>query len=203
MAMSRLKMDSKKDFVTIENVVASTSLNQRLDLDSISKAFPNVEYRPEHFPGLIYKLRKPRTSTLIFSSGKMICTGAKSEYQAKKAIMKIIETLRNNGIIIIGKPEIKIQNIVASADLKGEIDLEQAANFLERTIYEPDQFPALIYKMVEPKVVVLLFSRGKLICAGGKKESEVKEAIKKLKETLEEMGIIAYREVTPLSPISF
>jgi transcription initiation factor TFIID TATA-box-binding protein len=186
-------MEFKKGIVVIENVVASTSLNQRLDLESISKAFPNVEYRPEHFPGLIYKLRKPRTSTLIFSSGKMICTGAKSEIQAKKAIMKVIETLRNNGIVIIGKPEIKIQNIVASADLQGEIDLEQAANFLERTIYEPDQFPALIYKMIEPKVVILLFSRGKLICAGGRKEFEVKEAVKKLKETLEERKIISYR----------
>ncbi|MBS7655871.1 TATA-box-binding protein [Candidatus Bathyarchaeota archaeon] len=185
-------MEPKKDIVAIENVVASTSLNQRLDLESISKAFPNVEYRPEHFPGLIYKLRKPRTSTLIFSSGKMICTGAKSEIQAKKAIMKVIETLRNNGVVIIGKPEVKIQNIVASADLQGEIDLEHAANFLERTIYEPDQFPALIYKMVEPKVVILLFSRGKLICAGGRKESEVREAVKKLKETLEKRKIISY-----------
>jgi transcription initiation factor TFIID TATA-box-binding protein len=195
-------MESKKDLVTIENVVASTSLNQRLDLESISKAFPNVEYRPEHFPGLIYKLRKPRTSTLIFSSGKMICTGAKSEHQAKKAIMKIIETLRNNGIVIVGKPEVKIQNIVASADLQGEIDLEQTANFLERTIYEPDQFPALIYKMMEPKVVVLLFSKGKLICAGGKKEAEVREAVKKLKETLEGRGIISYREVIPVPAAS-
>lgn len=189
-------MSQRGDFITIENVVASTSLGQRLDLESISKAFPNVEYRPEHFPGLIYKLRKPRTSTLIFSSGKMICTGAKSEHQARKAVIKVVETLRNNGIVIIGKPKVKIQNIVASANLGGEIDLERAASALEGTIYEPEQFPALIYKMAEPKVVILLFSSGKLICAGGRREAEVRAAIRKLKETLEEKRIISYEAVS-------
>ena len=104
----------KKVFINIENVVASATLHQNIDLNSIVRVFPGVEYRPEQFPGLVYRLKKPKTATLIFSSGKMVCTGAKSERQARKAVMKVVDELKRNGIVILGKPEIQIQNIVAS-----------------------------------------------------------------------------------------
>ncbi|RLI34275.1 TATA box-binding protein, partial [Candidatus Bathyarchaeota archaeon] len=86
----------------------------------------------------------------------------------------------------------KIQNIVASANLGGMIDLEKAAYTLGRTMYEPEQFPGLIYRMDDPKVVILLFASGKLVCTGAKKESEVYEAVKKLHERLEREGLIYY-----------
>ena len=179
-------------YINIENVVASATLNQRIDLNSIVRIFPGVEYRPEQFPGLVYRLKKPKTATLIFSSGKMVCTGAKSERLARKAIMKVVDQLKRNGIVILGKPEIQIQNIVASAGLGGHIDLEKTTYSLKRTMYEPEQFPGLIYRMDDPKVVILIFASGKLVCTGAKKEAEVPRAIAKLQAALEEKGLITY-----------
>jgi len=179
-------------FINIENVVASATLNQNISLTAIVRTFPHVEYRPEQFPGLVYRLKKPKTATLVFSSGKMVCTGAKTERQAKQAIMKVVDDLKSNGITITGKPEIQIQNIVASGGLGGYIDLEKCAVSLEKMMYEPEQFPGLIYRMDEPKTVMLLFSSGKLVCTGTKKEEDVGIAIKKLKETLESRDLIYY-----------
>jgi len=181
-----------KPVINIENVVASATLNQKVDLNAVATSFKNVEYRPEQFPGLVFRLKRPKTATLIFNSGKMVCTGAKSEKDAKRAIKNVVKALKDAGIIIVGKPGIKIQNIVASATLGGRIDLEKAAYTLKRTMYEPEQFPGLIYRMEDPKVVILLFASGKLVCTGGKSEEEVHEAIHKLHKMLEEGGLIEY-----------
>lgn len=185
-------MPKTKATISIENVVASATLNQKVDLNAVVKGYPGVEYRPEQFPGLVFRLKRPKTATLIFSSGKMVCTGSKSEKEARRAVMKVIKELKKSGIIIIGKPELKIQNIVASAGLNGMIDLEKAAYTLGRTMYEPEQFPGLIYRMEEPKVVVLLFASGKLVCTGAKKEDEVFVAVAKLHVLLEEKDLIFY-----------
>ena len=182
----------KRASINIENVVASATLDQDIDLGAVVRRFPSVEYKPEQFPGLVYRLRRPKTATLIFSSGKMVCTGAKSERQARMAVMRVIEDLRKEGILIVNKPKIKIQNIVASATLNGYIDLEKSTYTLERTMYEPEQFPGLIYRMDEPKVVILLFASGKLVCTGAKKELEVNEAVEKLQKILEEKDLIHY-----------
>jgi transcription initiation factor TFIID TATA-box-binding protein len=182
-----------KATVNIENVVASATLKQRVDLNAVVKGYPGVEYRPEQFPGLVFRLKRPKTATLIFNSGKMVCTGAKSEKEARRAVMRVIKELKKSGIIIISKPELKIQNIVASANLYGIIDLEKAAFVLGRTMYEPEQFPGLIYRMDEPKVVILLFASGKLVCTGAKREQDVYEAVNKLHEHLEKEELIFYQ----------
>ena len=178
--------------VKIENVVASATLNQKIDLKAVVKSYPGVEYRSEQFPGLVFRLKRPKTATLIFNSGKMVCTGAKSEREARGAVMKVIRELKKSGIVIISKPELKIQNIVASANLSGMIDLEKAAFTLGKTMYEPEQFPGLIYRMGEPKVVILLFASGKLVCTGAKKEDDVYLAVEKLHERLELEELIFY-----------
>jgi len=181
-----------KTFINIENVVATAAIKQQVDLGSVVKAFPEVQYRPEVFPGLVYRLKQPKTATLIFSSGKMVCTGAKSERQAKKTVMKVVENLKKNGIITVAKPDIQIQNIVASAGLDGTIDIEKATYSLKRTMYEPEQFPGLIYRMEEPKVVILIFRSGKLVITGAKKEEEINRAAATLQKTLEEKKLIHY-----------
>jgi transcription initiation factor TFIID TATA-box-binding protein len=181
-----------RKFINIENVVATATLHQNIDLNSIVRVFPGVQYRPEQFPGLVYRLRKPKTATLIFGSGKMVCTGAKSERQARKAVMRVVDELKRNGIVILSKPEIQVQNIVASVGLGGYIDLEKVTYSLKRTMYEPEQFPGLIYRMDDPKVVILIFTSGKLVCTGAKKETEVYRAVTKLRETLEEKILITY-----------
>jgi transcription initiation factor TFIID TATA-box-binding protein len=106
--------------------------------------------------------------------------------------MKVVKELKKGGIIIISKPELKIQNIVASASLGGMIDLEKAAYTLGKTMYEPEQFPGLIYRMDEPKVVILLFASGKLVCTGAKKEEDVYTAVQKLHGIVEEQNLIFY-----------
>ena len=185
-------MADVRDSIRIENVVATATLNQRFDLYAIVKGNPGVDYRPERFPGLVFRLKKPKTAILIFSTGKMVCTGAKSENESKKAVLKVVRELKKSGIIIPGKPETKIVNIVATANLLGRIELEDCAYSLERTMYEPEQFPGLIYRMNDPKVVILLFASGKLVCTGAKHEEDVYEAVTKLHETLELEDLIYY-----------
>ena len=184
-------MSKAKAIIRIENVVAAVTLNQKVDLNAVVKSFPGVEYRPEQFPGLVFRLKKPKTATLIFNSGKMVCTGAKSEKEARRAVMKVIKELKQGGIIIIGKPELKTVNIVASVSLGGMIDLEKAVRPL-KAMYEPEQFPGAIYRMDEPRVVMLLFASGKLVCTGAKREQDVYDAVHKLHRMLEEKELIFY-----------
>jgi len=183
-----------KSSIRIENTVATADLKQAVDLNSIVQAFPWVKYQPEVFPGLVYRLEEPKTSTLIFSSGKMVCTGGKSEKLARKAVTKVVDELRKKKILTVEKPDIEIQNIVASGELGKTIDLDKAAYSLEKTMYEPEQFPGLIHRMSEPKVVILLFSTGKFVCVGAKKEEEIHRAITKLQETLDMKGLISYQQ---------
>ena len=180
--------------ISIVNVVATAALDHKIDLDGITKSFPAAEYRPEQFPGLVFRLMKPKTATLIFHSGKMVCTGSKSAAQAVKTVDKVVRELKSHGIIIMGRPKTQIQNIVASVSLGGKIDLEKATYKLEKTMYEPEQFPGLIYRVDQPKVVILIFSTGKLVVAGAKKEQEVYEAVNKLQGRLEEEKIIFYED---------
>jgi len=185
-------MPKTEAIIKIQNVVASATLNQKVDLNAVVKSFPGVEYRPEQFPGLVFRIKRPKTATLIFNSGKMVCTGAKSEKEARRAVMTVVKELKKGGIIIICKPELKIQNIVASVSLGGKVDLEQAVSKLVKTMYEPEQFPGLIYRMDEPKVVILIFASGNLVCTGAKKEQDVHDAVHKLHASLEEQDLIFY-----------
>ncbi|MFN4336041.1 MAG: TATA-box-binding protein [Candidatus Nitrosocaldus sp.] len=186
-------MPQTKPIISIENVVASATVNQTINLNQITQLFPDVEYHPDQFPGLVFRLKAPKTATLIFSSGKMVCTGSKSEEQAIKAVKTVVSRLRKAGIEIENEPIIEIQNIVASASLGGKIHLEQAARVLPRSMYEPEQFPGLIHRMLDPKTVILLFASGKLVCTGAKKEEEVYRAVNNLHIVLEEKGLMMYR----------
>ncbi len=185
-------MPITKAIVSIENVVASATVNQAIDLNIITRLFPDVEYRPDQFPGLVFRLKAPKTATLIFSSGKMVCTGAKSEDQAIKAVKTVVSKLRKGGVEILNDPIIEIQNIVASASLGGKVHLEEAARLLERSMYEPEQFPGLIHRMIDPKTVILLFASGKLVCTGARKEADVYKAVNNLHDLLEEKGLMLY-----------
>jgi transcription initiation factor TFIID TATA-box-binding protein len=187
-------MSKNKPSIQIQNIVASVSLNQKIDLQEIVEKFPQTEYNPSVFPGLVFRLKKPKTATLIFGTGKMVCTGAKSEKESRNAVEKVVKELKKGGIKIKEKPVVIIQNIVASATLGGEIDLEPLVYRLDRIMYEPEQFPGAVYRMNEPKVVFLIFSAGKLVCVGAKKEEQVYRAVDKLKGILEEKELIYYPE---------
>jgi transcription initiation factor TFIID TATA-box-binding protein len=185
-------MPKTKAIINIQNVVAVATLNQKVDLNAVVKSYPGVEYHPEEFPGLVFRLKRPKTTTLIFNSGKMVCTGAKSEQEARRAVMNVVKELKKGGIIIISRPDLKVVNMVASASLGGRVELELAVSALGKSMYEPEQFPGLIYRMDEPKVVILIFASGNLVCTGAKKEQDVYDAVHKLQERLEELNLIFY-----------
>jgi transcription initiation factor TFIID TATA-box-binding protein len=178
--------------IEIQNVVATGTMNQKVDLNAVVKSYPGVEYRPEQFPGLVFRLKRPKTATLIFSSGKMVCTGARSGKESRSAILKVVKELKKVGIILLSKPSFKVVNIVASASLGGKVDLEQVVVRIRQTMYEPEQFPGLIYRMDEPKVVILVFATGNLIVTGAKVEQDVYDAVYKLHGRLEEQNLIFY-----------
>lgn len=183
-----------RPLIKIENIVATVTLDQTLDLNAIARSVPNIEYDPEEFPGLIMRLESPRLTALIFNSGKMVVTGAKSTQMLIKGFKKIIRVFVRHGIIIVGKPKIQIQNIVASANLGVEVDLEKAAYLLPNTMYEPEQFPGLIHRMDEPKVVLLIFSSGKMVITGAKSEDDVQKAVNNIYNRLKDLTCI--REIT-------
>lgn len=184
----------KQPTIEIENVVASATVNEKINLNYIVKRFSNVDYRPDIFPGLVFRLERPKTAVLIFETGRMVCTGAKSERQARIAVKRVVDRLRRQGITIRNEPIVEIQNIVAYANLNEEVDLERLVYKLNKTMYEPEQFPGAVHRMDDPKVVFLIFSTGKLVCVGAKKEKEVSRAVMKLQKILKENDLIVHRE---------
>jgi len=185
-------MPHTKPLISIENVVASATIDQKLDLKEIQKKFPDTEWHPEQFPGLVFRIKIPRTATLIFRTGKMVCTGSKSEEMARKAVKTVVQKLRKGGIEVKKDAIVTIQNIVASINLGGKIHLEKAARTLPRSMYEPEQFPGLIHRMLDPKTVILLFASGKLVCTGGKTEKDVYRSVNNLHSMLEEKKLMLY-----------
>jgi len=167
-------------------------LTKKLDLADIQKKFPDVEWNPDQFPGAVFRLKSPRTATLLFRTGKMVCTGAKSEDLARKAVKKVVQLLRKGKIKIKKDAVVTIQNMVASVNLGGRVHLEKVARTLPRSMYEPEQFPGVIHRVLEPKTVILIFASGKLVCTGGKTEKDVHRSVNNLHTTLEEKGLMIY-----------
>ena len=185
-------MAKTKPIIEIVNVVASAVLDQKLDLYEIQKKFPDVEYNPDQFPGAVFRLRVPKTATLLFSTGKMVCTGSKSEDMARKAVKIVVQKLKKEKVKIKKEAVVTIQNIVSSINLGGKIHLEKTARTLPRSMYEPEQFPGVIHRMVDPKTVILLFASGKLVCTGAKTEQDVYRSVNNLHSLLEELDLMLY-----------
>jgi len=181
-----------KPIIDIVNVVASATIDQKLDLVDIQKKFPAVEYHPQQFPGAVFRIKNPKTATLLFSTGKMVCTGSKSSELAVKAVNIVVAKLRKGGIKIKKNAVVTVQNIVSSINLGGRIHLEKAARTLPRSMYEPEQFPGVIHRMIDPKTVILIFASGKLVCTGAKTESDVYRSVNNLHSLLEEKGLMIY-----------
>ena len=180
--------------VKVENIVASTIFAEKLDLDVISQSLEETEYEPEQFPGLVYRMKDPKTATLLFSSGKANCTGAKNLEDVRKTINIIADKLKKLGISIYEKKDLKItvQNMVVTADLGGDLNLsEVAVTFgLENVEYEPEQFPGLVYRVKEPRVVILLFGSGKIVCTGARKTEDASASVENLSNKLTTLGLL-------------
>ncbi|MFH1588450.1 MAG: TATA-box-binding protein, partial [Candidatus Diapherotrites archaeon] len=170
----------------IVNMVASGSLKASLDLYNLAITIPNIEYEPEQFPGAILKLKEPKVSMLLFKNGKVICSGASSEKEISLAIFKASKMIRElqPNVKIQKKPEYTVVNLVATANLKKNLDLFKTAMGLDNVEYEPEQFPGAILRIHDPKLTLLLFKNGKLICAGAKKEAHLKKGLNKARKLI-------------------
>lgn len=171
---------------TLQNIVATVNLDCRLELKTIALHARNAEYNPKRFAAVIMRIREPKTTALIFASGKMVVTGAKSEDDSKLAARKyarIIQKLGFNAKFT----DFKIQNIVGSCDVKFPIRLEGLA-YAHGTFssYEPELFPGLIYRMVKPKIVLLIFVSGKIVLTGAKQREEIYKAFEAINPVLSE-----------------
>lgn len=180
------KSKSKKE-IEVVNIVVSASLGKDIPLEKMAATLSNTEYNPEQFPGLVIRIKEPKTSALIFSSGKIVCTGARSMDKVNESIRKIIKSLEKINIKIKEFPKVSIQNIVASGSVGMDLNLNILAMKLDNTEYEPEQFPGLVYKLPNHRATFLLFSNGKIVCTGTKSEKELLEVVDVLIETLKKV----------------
>src|SRR3989338_5837273 len=169
-----------KSKLRVQNIVATASLGKPVPLIKLTRSQSNTEYNPEQFPGLVLRIAKPKSAVLVFSSGNLVCTGTKSVEQVKQVISAVIRQLRKIGINITEKPRVKVQNIVASGSIDLTLNLNALALQLENTEYEPEQFPGLVYKLIEPNATFLLFSNGKLVCTGTKNKQQLEDSMTQL-----------------------
>jgi len=179
--------------INVVNVVASAKLAEAFDLPKIEAELEGVEYNKKKFPGLVYRVKAPKAAFLIFTSGKIVCTGSKNIEDVRTVITTLAKTLKSIGFEKIDlEPEIHVQNIVASADLKTDLNLNAVALCLgiENIEYEPEQFPGLVYRIKQPRVVVLIFGSGKLVITGGKSPEECEEGVRIVRMQLKNMGLL-------------
>jgi len=170
-----------KIVIRIQNMTATTNLGAKVDLKKIALKCRNTEFNPRRFAAVIMRLREPRATALIFASGKMVVTGIKSTHNASLACKKFAYIVERVGFQLGESMDFKVQNIVGTADVGFPIRLEGLVYAHSAfASYEPELFPGLIYRLVNPRVVLLIFVSGKIVITGAKKETDLSNALTKL-----------------------
>ena len=183
--MTKAKAKKESEY-KIQNIVATTALEKPVPLTKLARTQPNTEYNPETFPGLVLRVKEPKSAVLVFSSGNLVCTGTKSLSQVRKVIDEVIKQLKKVNVNVTIKPKITVQNIVASGTINLQLNLNYLALEMENTEYEPEQFPGLVYKLEDPNATFLLFSNGKLVCTGTKNKKELEDSMDRLLDNVKE-----------------
>lgn len=171
--------------ITIQNVVATAQMGG-LDLDVISKEL-DVPY-PTSFPGIVVRNKTPRATMRIFKSGSAICVGAASSAQARQAIHAVYGMIKHR-CTLKAPPDVTIQNVVATANMGRPIDMMQAISSLSRSLYEPEMFPGMIYRMEHPRGTILLFASGRAVCVGASSEEGASNVLHELYVLLDTGGL--------------
>lgn len=191
LVMATALPESISETIGVENVVTSSDVGRDLDLDTLGVDLPHSQFNPEDFPGLIYRSPEEKVAVLIFRSGKIICTGASSLEQTNRVIKEIEEKFDEIGLEHEGL-EASVQNVVGTADFNDGINLNAVAIGLglEKTEYEPEQFPGLIYRSDNTKPVVLIFGSGKIVITGGKGRDEIEAGVENVYNELTELSLV-------------
>jgi len=173
--------------IRIQNIASTANFGVRLDLKKIALKCRNTEFNPRRFGAVVMRLREPRATALMFASGKICVTGVKSTHNATLAMKKFHYIVERIGFQPKDKMDFKVQNIVGTADCGFPIRLEGLVYAHSAfASYEPELFPGLIYRLVSPRVVFLIFVSGKIVITGAKKESDLANALTKLYPVLVE-----------------
>lgn len=181
--------DNAYSSLKIENIVASGVIADEIDLAEISSKIEGCELNTKRFPGAVYRIDEPRMASLIFSSGKVVLTGIRNEESLGEGLNKVLSSLKGAGVNILPVPKVAVTNIVCSYDIGRFINLNRvvAKLSLEAIEYEPEQFPGLVYRIKDPKIVALLFSSGKIILTGGKNLTDVKKGLDVLEASIKDV----------------
>ena len=179
--------EKKYESLKIENIVASGEIAGSIDLVRFSENTENCELNKKRFPGAVYRIKDPKIACLVFSSGKIVLTGLRNHEALAKGIAVVKEALKKAGMEPLKEPRVAITNIVCSYNLGRYINLNKLTVTLnmEHVEYEPEQFPGLVYRIGDPKIVVLIFSSGKIILTGGRNLEDVKKGLDVLEKKLE------------------
>ncbi|MFH0860123.1 MAG: TATA-box-binding protein [Candidatus Altiarchaeota archaeon] len=173
----------------VENIVSSITIDRHIDLPKFARTVKGIE-NPSRFPGVIYRVKEPKLAMLIFRTGKVICSGARSKKEIDQAVEKLIKKLREGSIRLKSKPIVEIQNIVASASLGFQVNLDTLAIECMNTEYEPEQFPGLVFRLDKPKTVMLIFRSGKIIITGAKTPGDANKAAERTREMVKSYNAI-------------
>lgn len=178
--------DKKYESLKIENIVASGAIADSIDLEVISNKIENCELNTKRFPGAVYRIQDPKIASLIFSSGKVVLTGIRDKNALDEGLKLIISRMKDAGVECYKEPQVAVTNIVCSYDIGKYINLNKVVITLnlENIEYEPEQFPGLVYRIQDPKIVALLFSSGKIILTGGKNLEDIKRGLDFLEQKL-------------------
>jgi transcription initiation factor TFIID TATA-box-binding protein len=187
-----MKKDSSAEKLSTSNVVGLTKIADELDLEKLYVELENTSYEPEQFSGLIYRNDDPMGTVTLFSTGKILCTGAKSPKFVKKIISQLVDKLRFLDVPILNNYKVRIKNFVFTKTLGQPINLAKVAlSFgLENVDYEPEDFPGLVYRNEDPKATFILFESGKIICTGADSNAHAESAFKQLEGKLKRYKII-------------
>ncbi|XP_067010047.1 uncharacterized protein [Anabrus simplex] len=177
-AMTPVTAGPERPLVPIlQNVVSTVNLSCHLDLMKITFRTRNSEYNPQRFTGMVMRIRHPHTTALIFSSGKMVVTGARNESDSLLAAKKFARIIQKVGFNVRFN-DFKVQNIVATYDFRFPVKVELLnEKHSQFSRYEPEIFPGLIYRMLKPRLVLLIFVNGKVVMTGAKTRQELVEAL--------------------------
>lgn len=182
------KFEEIENFPRIENIVSTANLGCPLNLRIIALQAKNAEYNPRRFSAVIMKIKEPKTTALIFSSGRIVCLGAKTEEDSKRACKKFGKIIKSLGFPATFKG-FHMENIVGSINVQFKISLMKLYIHISKhsnseskrlAVYEPEVFPGLIYRMIEPNIVLLIFKSGNIVLTGGKSRNDIYEGFKKI-----------------------
>lgn len=175
--------------VEIVNVVASGALDVEIDLERLTEDIgePVARYDPDKYPGMYLRFEEDAPLITVYRTGKFIITGADSEdesYSVREQFLNIFCDMD-----VIEEPEdewFAVQNYVCTGELRQDINLNTLAIELglEKTEYEPEQFPGLIYRPENTEGIILLFASGRTVITGCKSVDNAEEIFSHVAETV-------------------